>query len=120
VGQILAQYDVTDITPRKYSEMVQKLRDTGTLGEADVRELTQVRTDLDADGTGANENVNLLTFYQQRLHTLQGQAQQSDSESTKAAAVKQSMASAQRRLEWVQKLAAMHDASDSVGLDTLA
>ena len=120
MGAILAQYDVSDITPKQFSEMVQKLRDTGCMDEADLRELTQIRSDLDGSGIEANEKVNLLTHYQQRLHTLQSQSQTLDSGSAETATVKQSMAGVQRRLDWLQKLATMHETSDAMGLDAVA
>lgn len=117
VGQILAQYDVSDITPKKFSEMVQKLRDTGSLNDSEIRDLTQIRNDLDASGIQPDEEVDLVAFFQQRIHSLQIQAQSLDSGSTQFATVKQSTAAAQQRLDWMQKLATMHEASDSVGLD---
>jgi uncharacterized Zn finger protein len=116
VGEILGQYDVSDITPKEFSEMVQKLRNTGCMEEADLRELTQIRSDLDTSGIAADEKVNLLTYYRQRLHTLQSQG----SGATESDTAKQSMAGVQRRLDWVQKLATMHEASDAVGLDAVA
>jgi len=108
VGQIVAQYDVSDITPCEFSEMVDKLRNTSALGDSDIRDLLQIRADLDCGGIGADEKVNLLTYCQQRYDSQNANA---DSSETAAAL--------QRRLNWVQKLATMHEASDSVGIDAL-
>lgn len=111
VGQILAEYDVSSITPGEFSEMIGKLRGTEALSESDLGELAQIRSDLDASGIRADEKVNLLTYYQKRLEKLQSGTQDS--------MAKQSAANIEQRLEWVQKLSTMHEASDSLGIDAL-
>lgn len=43
----LAGYDLEQITPRQFGELLQKLRASNTLGESDLQALQQLRVELD-------------------------------------------------------------------------
>src|SRR5262245_61914725 len=45
--EILAHYDVTHITPREFSELVQKLHESGDISDVEAQELALMRVDLD-------------------------------------------------------------------------
>jgi hypothetical protein len=113
---IMADYDLTRITPQKFSEMLDRLHKGGVLTDEEFTQLSQIRLDLDHEGIDAKESVDLLDLYSQRTQQLtrQTSGQMDD------AAGRASLAAAQRRLDWLQKLALVHSAPDSVGLDTLA
>lgn len=122
VGEIFAQYDVTKITPQKFSEMLQKLQAAGVINADDMRELSQIRTDMDQAGIRPDETVNLLDFSNEKLQKLQKQLADLDpnTQPSDRAALQQSISSAQRRFDWLQKFAAMHSSPELVGLSAVA
>jgi len=60
---VLSRYDVTDITPVEFSEMLQQLYDQGAITEQEYQQLAAVRIDLDNEGIGEDESVDLVDFY---------------------------------------------------------
>ena len=109
---ILADYDVTDITPREFSEMLTELRDAGALSEDDFHELSQIRIDLDRDGIDSDDSIDLVAYYTRKFQ-----------QAEKAAPGETGGTSAEnlgRRLAWLQKLATAQSAPDEVGLDLAA
>ncbi|NLS91396.1 MAG: hypothetical protein GXX96_04325 [Planctomycetaceae bacterium] len=108
---IVSQYDLTDITPRDFSEMLRELRDAGALTEGEYSELAQIRLELDAENLDPDESVNLLEFYQQ---TLDRARHDGDSENASAA-----LASMERRLDWLEKVAILQEAPDAAGMNAL-
>ena len=117
--EILAGYDVTNITPKTFSEMLQKLQQSGLLPDKDLQELSQIRTDLEHDGIGADQHVNLLDIYAKKLKAAEQDA--SGSEDKLAAADAQgSTASLRRRLDWLEKFAAIHASPEASTINALA
>ncbi len=114
IAEIAKKYDVTDISPTEFSQMLQELRSSGALSEKDLQELSAVRADLESQGVNSEKSINLVEFYANRVESLQTQTQ-----TTTDAAQKATLSSAKQRLEWMQKFASAH-ASDSVGLDLAA
>ncbi len=108
---IVSQYDLTDISPRDFSKMLRELRDAGALTEGEYSELAQIRLDLDAENLDPDESVNLLEFYQQTL----GRARH-DGNSPDAATA---LASMERRLDWLEKVAILQEAPDAAGMNAL-
>ncbi len=104
VRAILAQYDVTDITPNEFSQMTQKLFDAGAISQQDLQELNGVRTDLLAAGADSDESVNLVDFYTQKIQAAQGQLKTTD-----PATQQQQLAPLVRRLDWMEKFKTMKD-----------
>ena len=45
--EILAHYDVTQITLRDFSELIQKLHESGSISDAEAKDLAQMRVELD-------------------------------------------------------------------------
>ena len=113
--QALAGYDVTDISPRAFSEMLQKLRQAGTLSEKDYQELSSIRTDLEHEGTDPDHRVNLVDLYAKKLASIRGQSGASQAAVSQAAG-----ASAQRQLEWLQSFARLHAGQGPLGFDAMA
>jgi len=119
--EIAAEYDVTDISPREFSEMIGKLYEAGTLSDQQYQDLSQVRADLDLEGVDPDETLNLVEFYVDKLRELCGSLDDADggSGSISAKTLPEAI-SAQRRLAWLEKLAAIQAEPDSTGLDTTA
>ena len=72
--QVLAQYDVTDISPNDYSKMIQTLYDKGAISKTDMQSLIQVRAALDSSGADPDQSINLVDFYQQQVASAQRNA----------------------------------------------
>ncbi len=69
MAEIVAQYDVTRITPSAYSEMLQKLRAAGAISDAELQELSVVRLDLERAGVSPDETVDWLEKFREiQLH----------------------------------------------------
>ncbi|MGA2065349.1 MAG: hypothetical protein ABSG86_10280 [Thermoguttaceae bacterium] len=113
--EILAQYDVTDISPSELSTMVQKLQQSGAISPQDAKELAAVRMDLEQAGVHPDESVNLVDFYRQRVQ----QAQQAAGNHP-SAAQQQQLQTERQRLQWAEKFAAGHANPEDIGLSTTA
>lgn len=114
--QAVAGYDVTDISPRAFSEMLQKLRQSGSLSDKDYQELCSIRTDLERDGADPDHRLNLVDLYAQKLAGIQKQPGAGQAAGTQ----KTAGASVQRQLEWLQKFARLRSGQGPAGFDTLA
>jgi hypothetical protein len=115
MAEILSHYDVRDISPAKFSEMIQKLFEAGTLSENDLQQLAAIRLDLDLENVEADESVDLLDFYSRKIKTVQQRLSDAD---TPAAG--QQLGPLLKRLDWLEKFALIQSAPDAVGLNALA
>src|SRR5688572_6791072 len=61
---ILAGYDLKNISPREFSELVQKLREAGAVSENDYQELAAMRLALDEQGLDPDGPLDLVDFFQ--------------------------------------------------------
>ncbi len=104
---ILEEYDVTDITPSEFSEMIQRLHDSGAISQAEFEQMAAIRVDLDAAGIDSDESVNLPEFCSKQLQESQ---RKGDPDATALMA----------RLDWMEKFALIQGDSDALGLDTFA
>ena len=103
--EIVGRYDVTDITPRQFTQMVQDLHQAGVISESQLEELSQIRLDLDTEGLDPDESLDLVAFYADKLDQ---QSAQSPPDAIGS------------RLAWAGKLALMQSGPQSLGLDALA
>jgi ribosome-binding protein aMBF1 (putative translation factor) len=115
--QILADYDVADISPRAFSEMLQKLRQAGALSEKDFQELASIRLDVENENSAPDQRLNLVELYGKRLAAIR---QQQGASQVSAAARPASEATLQRQLGWLQKFAQIRAGTSPLGFDTLA
>ena len=107
---VLEKYDVTEITPRQLTEMVQRLLDAGAISQQDFDQLAAIRLDLDVAGIDPDESVDLLQFYRDKVDEARRQ-------STHATAVPDTLLS---RLDWIEKFALVQASPEGFGLDALA
>ena len=114
---IVSQYDVTKISPRALSEMLQKLRSAGAISDAELQELSLMRLDLDAQGVDPEKPTNVLDFYADRLRQLQDEQAKSPAAAGSGTAGEASVASVQRRLDWLRKLATVQSSRERAGVD---
>ncbi len=108
---VVSQYDITDISPRDFSEMLRELRDSGAITESEYGELAQIRLDMDAEGLDSDESLNLLDFYETAVNRAR---QDEDSEETSV-----NFEAMERRLDWLQKVAILEETPDAAGINTL-
>ena len=113
--EILGRYDVTDISPNEFSEMIQKLFETGAISEAELQQLAAIRLDLDTDGLETDDSIDLLEYYAEKIVKLQRRFDEDDG----PAAVGGQLATTLRRLDWVQKFASIQSGPGSIELDAL-
>ena len=115
-ADILRQYEITNITPTEFSQMIQKLYKAGAISDKNYQELSAVRGDLEKAGIGSDESVDMLEFYSNKL----SKEQKALGNTLDEASRQQSLGSDKRRLDWMQKFAAIQANPDDVGLDVVA
>jgi hypothetical protein len=124
VNQIMADYDVHNISPQKFSEMIQRLHDASALSDKEFRDMSLLRVDLDSAGVLPEQNVNLLDFCSGKIQTAQQQIKANQASPTPDPAaqqtLQQSAGAMQRRLDWLEKLAVVHSTPGTLGLDATA
>ncbi len=99
-ADILARYDLTDITPREFSQMLAELHQAGLLTDEQFRELNEIRKDLASADVLPQEKIHLLDFYRRLLE----KAERLGTDDTPGEASGQ-VADWRRRLAWLEKLA---------------
>ena len=118
---ILAQYDVHRISPRQISELVTKLGDAGVLSPGDTQDLTQLRMEMDAQGVGADEEVDLPSFLNKAAADKTSEVEQLQSQPNSNAdlsSAQTDLATINRQLGWVQKFMMVQDSPS--GIQTVA
>lgn len=108
---IVSQYDLSDMTPRDFSEMLRELRDAGVLTDAEYGDLAQIRLDMDAENLDPDDSLNLLDFYRKTLDRAGDDGETASSSAT--------LASMERRLDWLEKVAILQESPDAAGLNAL-
>jgi hypothetical protein len=115
LGQILAQYDIKNISPTQFSEMVQKLHQAGSITDGDFQELTAIRSDLDSANVAPDEKIDLTEFYARKVKQAQN-----NGDDPNAATNQQQLGPLLRRYDWVQKFAVMQSNPQAAGIDAVA
>lgn len=115
-AEILSKFDVTDISPGEFSEMIQKLYVAGVISDEELQQLTAVRHELDTDGIEPDESIDLLEYYARKIEKMQRRLDVSDG----PPAAHQRLGPLLRRLDWIEKFALIQAAPDAIGLDARA
>ena len=113
--EILAQYDVTDITPREFSEMLHKMHKSGVIAEDELKDLSLIRMDLDRDGIDPDESIDLVDYCANKLRK-----PPPDFDTSTLSGDETSPEVLQRRLAWLEKLALVQSSPDDAELDAVA
>ncbi|MGE3408392.1 MAG: hypothetical protein AB7I37_16355 [Pirellulales bacterium] len=93
--KIVAQYDLTRVSPREFSELLDRLKQSGALSDADFQDLAGIRLELDKADFSPDETVNLLELLSGRVAALTSEAAGNINQ--------ESLSSAQRQLAWVRQ-----------------
>ena len=124
LARALAGSDLSHITPSEFSSLLGRLRQAHAINEQELRELGQIRSDLEQAEIDAHEPVDLLEFYKSRVSNLQRRlAAIRDGDPTAAsqrALVQQELAAVQRRQQWVQKFTLLQESANQTGVDMAA
>lgn len=122
--EILSRFDMKNISPREFTEMIQSLHSSGAITEEQYRELSLIRLELDEAKVDPNEQIDLLDFYGQRMAEQQKEferlAKRAERNPEIATNLESSLSGMTRRLEWVQKFAAINTRTDVGSLDAMA
>jgi hypothetical protein len=113
--EILSQYDLSRITPRELSEMLQQMRRAGVLSDQEYQRLSLIRLDLDLEQVDPNQPVDLVAFYADRLARLRKDL---DDEGRREE-VDEALTAVAERLGWLEKFAAVQEAGPDAGLDAV-
>jgi hypothetical protein len=113
--QVLSQYDMTNITPNNFANLVQQLSAKGAISSTDAQQLAAIPGELQNAGVGPNESVNLLQFYQEQISKVQGTATQSPS-----AAAEANFSQLVGRMQWLAKFASARNPGNAAGLNAVA
>lgn len=116
--RIASQYDVREITPRDFSEMLQKLYKAGALGEEQWQELAVARLDLDLENIDPDETIDLVDFYADKLDKLLREQADSEGLPGTAKADRPLLEPVQQLLSWMEKFALIQSV-DTIGIDAL-
>ncbi len=120
VAEVMRKYDLTEITPDEFAEMIQKLHENGSLTDEEYSQLVQLRAEMQSDGLAGDEDLNILTYCEQKCAALQQRADAEEKGSAQRAATAKQLATMQECSEWVQKLQLVHESPDSIGLNATA
>lgn len=113
MAAVLANYDIAQITPSEYSQMLQELAAAGVLSHEDYQELAAVRVDLDTAGVEPDEPVDLVSFYRQLVGKLERQLDGAE----QPQAMRQQIQNLRRRLDWMEKFAVVQANPGAAGID---
>lgn len=118
--EIISQYDVTNITPREFTAMIQQLHDAGEINDTEFRDLSRMRLELEQAGAPPEQPLNLVDFFEKKLRDKQSdfQLMQQASLPEDARTLKGDAftSEAKKQLDWVRKFALVH-ASGADGVD---
>ena len=119
--EIVARYDVTNISPREFSSMIGELHEAGALTDQQFQELSQIRADLDLQEVDSDEPLDLVDFYLDKLRDLLDRPDESaNSDGSAAVGPGSPVVSAQQRLQWLEKFVAIQSSADTAGVDAWA
>ncbi|MBX3411332.1 MAG: hypothetical protein KF708_01350 [Pirellulales bacterium] len=121
--QILARHDVRSISPRDFSELAQSLFEAGEISAQELQEFAQIRLEADLAGAHPDEAIDFVSLFekkyaeqQEKLAELEKQAGPAGISSAERESY---LATTRRQLEWLEKLAAIHEAGPSESIDAL-
>jgi hypothetical protein len=118
--EVVSRYDVTHISPRDFSQLIQELRQAGAITAADQEELALVRLELDQQGADPDEPIDLVDFLQRKLQTQEREIERMEAKQgtpiDRAVALKETL----RQIDWISKFALVHQSGSYQPLDTVA
>lgn len=118
---VLAKYDVRNISPRELTEMLQELREAGGIGDAELNQLAQIRLDLDVARVDPDQPLDLLERYEEKLaeqsRDLEKLLQRRAPDAAQLATAQQRVERSETLVTWLRRFATLHH---SRGIDAAA
>ena len=111
--QIAARYNVTEITPREFSDMLDALHQAGALADEQLQQLARVRIDLDLENIDPDEEVDLVDFYADKLD----EPSRTEEGGGLSGGRPPDVGQTEQLLGWMEKFAVIQSSSDVLGLD---
>jgi hypothetical protein len=109
---------VHQISPREFSELVQKLFEAGEISQADVQELSLLRLELDKRHTDADQPIDLVRFIQDQLREQESEINRQNRRHPEQPIDRDAaLRLTRRQLEWVEKFAAVQAGRGSEAID---
>lgn len=116
--EILSRYDVRDISPREFSELIQQLYDAHEISSAELTDLSKIRLQLDQSQASPDDRVDLIALLEQQLQAAEKTRDQaSNNASTDASAV---LGPLRQQLAWLQKFDLVHNSAHPDALNLIA
>jgi hypothetical protein len=108
IREIASRYDLTEISPHDFSELVKKLQDAGALSTADVQELAHIRLELEQSGIDPHEPVDLVRFFQQKLAQQEKDLRKQEARQPGLTLNRtDALSGILRQIDWLQKLSSV-------------
>ncbi len=117
---ILARYDVTDISSREFSELILELKQSGAITSADQEELALVRLELDQQGADPDERLNLPELFQRKLQTQERELERQEQKQGRPIDRSEALRATLRQIDWISKFAMIHQSPGNLPLNAVA
>ena len=108
VVEILSRYDVTQITARDFSQLIQELKQSGAITSADQDELALLRLELDQQGIDPDEPLDLVDLLQRKLQTQERELSKLEDKQGNTIDRSEALAATLRQMDWISKFAFVH------------
>jgi hypothetical protein len=122
--ELLARYDVRDISPREFSRLAHELYDAGEISESEYRQLGQIRMQLDLAGVDPDRSLDLLAWVQQQMEEHSAQLDQLEQIDPQPAHEIAQLRSALDRLGqqagWIHRFALIQQGGPEAGVNQYA
>lgn len=69
--RIMSHYDLRQISPAEWRNLVSELRASGLLAEGDLQDLTGISREFEQAGLSPHERIDLLSWFRSRLRRLE-------------------------------------------------
>jgi hypothetical protein len=117
---VVARYDVTCISPREFSQLVQELKQAGAISSADQEELALLRIELDQQGLDPDEQVDLADLLQRKLQTQEREIQRQEARQGTPIDRAEALRETLRQIDWIGKFALIHQSGGYQPLNAVA
>jgi hypothetical protein len=119
--EIVGKCNVRDMSPREFSELSQQLFEAGLISQSELKELAAIRLELDESGVDADEPLDLVDFFQDKLQVRERQLASGlkNEEDDPSGAEQQWLQATQQQLDWLEKFAALRRGPSMKALDAI-
>jgi hypothetical protein len=119
--EVLASYDVREITPRQFTKLVGELQSAGVLDEAALNDLAAIRLDLDLSHADPDSPLDLIDFIQDKLQRQERELARLEGRGEPQQALDRgaALSGTLRQLDWLNKFAALHASAPDSLVDAL-